>query len=133
MIPNLYPEVCNICGPKVIFTSNSRIYGREYGSGKCYLCTNPACRAFVGTHEPRPEEALGILSTPKMREMKKKVHGMFDELWLHEKDRRTARTKAYAFLAEKMGIPVEECHFGYFDMDQLNAACSILQETLHKQ
>ena len=45
-----YPTVCNLCGGKVIYTSNARIYGKEYGSGKCYLCTN--CGAYVGTHKP---------------------------------------------------------------------------------
>ena len=36
---NTQPEVCNLCGGKVIYTSNARVYhGREYGSGYCYLC-----------------------------------------------------------------------------------------------
>ena len=26
-----YPTVCNLCGGKVIYTSNARIYGKEYG------------------------------------------------------------------------------------------------------
>lgn len=51
----LKPKICNICNGKVIFTSNSLIYGREYGSGKMYYCTE--CGAYVGTHIPRPEEA----------------------------------------------------------------------------
>ena len=64
-----YPTVCNLCGGKVIYTSNARIYGKEYGSGKCYLCTN--CGAYVGTHKPRPREALGLLADAKMRTGKK--------------------------------------------------------------
>lgn len=130
MLPNLKPTVCNICGSSVIYTSNKRIYGREYGSGRCYLCENPRCRAFVGTHAPKPEIALGILATAEMREMKKKVHALFDERWLHEKecDRRSARSRAYKWLAKKMNIPVEECHFGYFDMEKLAIAYEILNK-----
>ena len=58
---NTQPEVCNLCGGKVIYTSNARVYhGREYGSGYCYLCL--ACGAYVGTHKPHPKEALGLLA-----------------------------------------------------------------------
>lgn len=57
---DLQPTVCNLCGGKTILTSNSIIYGKQYGSGKCYYCTK--CGAFVGTHVPRPTIALGILS-----------------------------------------------------------------------
>ena len=47
----LYPKTCNICGGEVIYTTNDKIYGKRYGSGYCYLCTN--CGAYVGTHRPR--------------------------------------------------------------------------------
>lgn len=58
---NLYPEVCNLCGGKVIYTDNKNIYhGKSYGSGKCYICTN--CGAYVGTHKPRPKEAIRNIS-----------------------------------------------------------------------
>ena len=35
---NLSPKICNICGGKVVHTSNADIYGKQYGSGYCYLC-----------------------------------------------------------------------------------------------
>lgn len=63
-----YPKICNICGGKVIYCSNAEIYGVEYGSGKCYLCTK--CGAYVGTHKPRPKEALGLLADEQMRKGK---------------------------------------------------------------
>lgn len=128
---NLHPTKCNMCGGKVIYTSNLVIYGKEYGSGKCYYCTN--CGAYVGTHIPRPEEAFGILANEEMREMKKKCHNLFDELWKNEptgKRKHLARKRAYRDLAEKLNIPVQECHFGYFDMDMLNKAYEILKEDI---
>lgn len=117
---NLFPSKCNICGGSVIYISNAKIYGREYGSGKCYYCT--ACGAYVGTHKPRPKEALGILGNAEMRAMKRKCHELFDKQWKNEKTykkRCMARKKAYAELAVILDIPAEECHFGYFDTDML--------------
>lgn len=121
---DLKPTKCNICGGPVIFTSNADIYGREYGSGRCYRCTE--CGAYVGTHEPRPEEALGILADSEMRMLKVEAHNLFDQLWLNKRDRRKARKKAYAWLAGEMGISQEDCHFGYFTTEQLQQAIRIL-------
>ena len=127
---DLHPTKCNICGGDVIYTSNSVIYGgREYSSGKCYLCTN--CHAYVGTHKPRPTEALGLLSNKEMREKKMRCHDLFDTLWKNEPTsmkRRIARKAAYQKLSNMMDIPVEECHFGYFDLKQLEKAYAILQK-----
>lgn len=124
---DLQPTICNICGGEVIYTSNSKIYGREYGSGKMYYCTK--CGAYVGTHEPRPKEALGILGNKEMRDMKMKCHDLFDNKWKSEptsKKRHVARNNAYKWLAEKLKISVDDCHFGYFDMDMLNKAYEVL-------
>lgn len=61
-----------------------------------------------------------------------KCHELFDRKWKNEKTqakRRTARKKEYEDLAVKLNISVEECHFGYFDMDMLNRAYEILIAT----
>jgi len=124
---DLQPTICNVCGEEVIYISNSKIYGREYGSGKMYYCTS--CGAYVGTHKPRPKEALGILANKEMRDMKMKCHDLFDKKWKNEptaKKRHVARANAYKWLAEKLNISIKECHFGYFDMDMLNKAYEVL-------
>lgn len=126
---DLHPTTCNICGGKVIYTSNAAVYGREYGSGMCYLCTE--CGAYVGTHEPRPKEALGILSNKEMRNMKMACHSLFDAKWKDKPNKGSnPRRKAYHWLSERLGIPEEECHFGYFDVDMLQKAYSLLKEGL---
>ena len=66
---DLHPKKCNICGGLVIYTNNNLICGKSYGSGKCYLCTQ--CGSYVGTHEPRPTEALGLLADSQMRTLKR--------------------------------------------------------------
>ena len=122
-IINLQPSVCNICGGRVIHTTNDKIYnGRKYGNGYCYLCTN--CWASVGTHKDNPQIALGILANKEMKNLKIKCHDLFDSFWTTSKQRK----KEYKWLADQLGISVQECHFGYFDLDMLNKALVILQE-----
>lgn len=124
---DLHPTTCNLCKGPVIFTSNRIVYGKEYGSGKCYYCTS--CHAYVGTHKPRPKEALGLLANPEMRKMKMQCHERFDAFWKQEpssRKRHIARHNAYRKLADAMGIPLAECHFGYFNLDELQKAYQIL-------
>lgn len=125
MIPPKKPTVCNICGGEVEYIPNRKLYGKALGSGYCYHCTS--CGAYVGTHKPRPKEAMGILSNARMRSGKSFCHAMFDKRWRSAPNKRKARTQQYEWLAEQMGIPVEECHFGYFDLEQLRQAYRILR------
>ncbi len=122
---DIHPKICNLCGGKVIFTSNANIYGREYGSGKCYLCTQ--CGAYVGTHKPWPREAMGVLADTPMRKGKKLCHELFDAHWRGKNKASKKRQDMYAWLAEQMDIPFAECHFGYFNIEQLRQAWKILK------
>ena len=128
---DLHPTRCNICGGHVVFTSNATIYGKEYGSGKCYLCQS--CGAYTGTHKPRPTEALGLLADEPMRKGKVLCHDLFDAMWRGKRKARKKRKDLYAWLADAMDIPVEECHFGYFDINQLRHAYRILAEASGKE
>ena len=123
---DLHPKICNLCGGEVVFTSNSNIYGRKYGSGFCYLCMK--CGAYVGTHRPYPKEALGILANAEMRKWKMRCHDIFDSMWKNKKGGNKTRRALYAWLAKKLNIPVEDCHFGYFDLPTLKRAHTILLE-----
>lgn len=121
------PTTCNLCGGKVILCSNARVYhGREYGSGRCYYCLG--CGAYVGTHKPRPKEAMGLLANEPMRKGKKLCHALFDTLWQGKEHANRERSKAYRWLAGEMGIPIEDCHFGHFDIHQLRQAYRILRQ-----
>lgn len=123
MVVDTRPKICNICGEKVEYISNAEIYGRQYGSGFCYRCT--ACGAYVGTHKPWPDKAMGILADAEMREWKMKCHRLFDSFWQGMGRRR--RNQLYVKLAGELGIPSGDCHFGYFDLDQLRRAYQILK------
>ena len=120
VIKKLRPKICNICGGTVEYIQNKQIYGKPYGSGYCYYCTK--CGAYVGTHRIRPIEAMGILANDEMRQMKIKCHDIFDSMW----ETCGQRKQLYKWLAKQLKIKVEDCHFGYFDMDMLNSAYKIL-------
>lgn len=120
-IKKLRPKKCNICGGKVEYIPNKFIYGKPYGSGFCYHCCQ--CGAYVGTHTIRPKEAFGILANEEMRKMKMKCHDLFDRLWSTPQQRH----KCYKWLANELNIPVEDCHFGYFDLETLKMAYEILR------
>ena len=47
---NTHPTRCNICGGRVTYGSNARVYSREYGSGYCYLCEQCGAYAVSYTH-----------------------------------------------------------------------------------
>ena len=121
--PYLIPVECDYCGSPVIFTSNSVIYGKEYGNGKCYKCTK--CDAFVGTHTGT-EIPLGRLANKKLRELKKKCHALFDPVWKNSKN--ITRDRAYGRLADKLKIPVSTCHFGWFDEELLLRCIDIMSD-----
>lgn len=122
---NLYPETCNICGGKVSLVSNAKVYGgKTFGSGKCYLCNT--CGAYVGTHKQRPTESMGVLADKEMRAMKRACHDLFDSQWSNQQERNAQ----YCWLAGEMGIDVSDCHFGYFDKQELKKAIGILLDSM---
>lgn len=119
--PYPIPTACDYCGAPVIFTSNAVVYGKEYGNGKCYKCTK--CNCFVGVHDGT-EIPLGRLANKELRDLKKKCHTLFDAVWKDNK--RINREQAYGRLANVLGIPASECHFGWFDKDMLLRCLGIM-------
>lgn len=117
------PIICDYCGNPVIFASNAEIYGKEYGSGKCYMCTS--CDTYVGVHEGTMIP-YGKLANQELRDLKKECHCLFDPIWT--KNRWINREQAYGKLATLLGIPIEECHFGFFDKDMLHRCLEILSK-----
>lgn len=124
------PTTCHYCEGVVSIVPNSEIYGREYGDWPwAYLCEK--CRAYVGMH-PFTNIPLGTLADAPTREMRKLVKEFFNPRWERAKDRRKARTEAYSWLAEQLGIPIAECHIGWFDTSVCKKAITILKESIKK-
>lgn len=123
------PAVCNCCGGEVRLVENSEIYGgRSFGDWPyAYLCRD--CFAYVGLH-PGTDLPLGTLADKPLREARKTCKKPFEQIW---RDHMT-RTQAYAWLAEQLGLPAEECHFGLFDIalcKQARKACERYLEKAH--
>lgn len=112
------PETCPHCAAPVALVGNEEIYGRPFGDWPwAYRCTNVrGCGAYVGLH-PFTAIPLGTLATAEIREARKKAKAAFNPLW---QGGAMSRTDAYAWLAGALGIPVGECHIGWFDA----AACA---------
>lgn len=121
------PTACRYCGGEVELISNSAIYGRSYGNWPyLYLCR--PCKAYVGLH-PDTDLPLGTLADARTREARKVNKGAFHDLL---RARNWKRTEGYAWLAERLGIPVEQCHWGWFDADRAELAGAICTEELER-
>lgn len=84
-----------------------------------YRCA--PCKAWVGCH-PGTTKPLGRLADAKLRRAKIRAHDAFDMLWRKSpfgwtKAKFKSRSKAYAWLADALGIAVTDCHIGMFDVD----------------
>ncbi|MBN3839335.1 zinc-finger-containing protein [Burkholderia sp. Ac-20349] len=109
------PTSCPYCGATVGIVNNKAIYGREYGEWPwAYACTEWRCRAYVGMH-PFTNIPLGTLADKATREARKHAKALF--VPLYESGRMT-RTEAYAWLAGRLGIELEKCHFGWFSAEE---------------
>jgi len=115
-------EVCPYCEGRVELVSNEQIYGREYGDWPyVYLCR--PCDARVGLH-PYTDIPLGTLADNDLREARKSAKEPFQSLWKGPFKRFDSRNEAYKWLASEMNIPLEECHFGWFD----EAQCAVAEQ-----
>ncbi len=113
---------CDYCGRETEYVDSKVIYGKSYG--KIYLCRN--CMAYVGVHKGT-DKPLGRLANAELRNWKKAAHAVFDPLWKYGRF-RGHRNAAYAWLAQKMGLPVEKTHIGMFDVGQCRKAIEIIEK-----
>ena len=103
--------------------SNDEIYGRLYGDWPyAVICHN--CEAYVGLH-PFTNIPLGTLADAPIRHARKTCKEPFEAL--HRTGKLT-RSDAYQKLADKLGIDVGECHFGWFSIDMCKKAESAARE-----
>ena len=91
---------------------------------KFWHCSN--CGAYVGCHKAGAVTQIGArrvrsdgtlplgrLADAKLRAAKQRAHDAFDPLW---RSGYMGRRQAYAWLAEQLGISVDNCHIGMFDL-----------------
>ena len=62
------------------------------------------------------------MADKELKNLKIKAHSLFDPVW---KSGGKKRHQAYNDLAQRLGIPTKECHFGWFDKEMLLKAIAI--------
>lgn len=120
--------------------SSAHAYGgRDYGP--IWECPRSDCDAQCGCH---PDGSpLGTLATKTLRQLRMRAHDRFDQLWkpweaqqlaYPEEDRvigklrGAMRSRAYAWLAQQIGITKDACHIGAMDEEQIARVIAVLDE-----
>lgn len=114
--------ICPYCGRRAEYVDSEVVYGVSYGM--IYLCRS--CLAYVGVHKGT-SKPLGRLANAELRRWKKEAHAAFDPIWEYGRFKRR-RNDAYAWLAEKMGLPPEDTHIGMFDVSECKRVIKIMKE-----
>lgn len=120
--PMPVPNFCIHCGSPVRLGTHAEIYdGRSFGVWPyVYLCENKECGAYVGLHS-FTNIPLGHLATEAERAARKSCKPAFEKLW-KTGAAPMSRNAAYAWLAEALQIPAENCHFGMFGVERCELA-----------
>ena len=120
--------MCPYCGERAVLTTSKEVYnGQDYGP--VYLCKCKKGWAYVGCH-PGTTRPLGRLADAQLRAAKKGAHRVFDKLW---KRKGGNRKKAYAWLAEQLGISGAECHIGEMDVDLCLKVIDVCKNKLQEE
>lgn len=112
----MYEVICDYCNIATRLAKGNEIYPHrpDLASLNFYLCDS--CGAYVGCHKNGDgKRPLGRVANAELRKAKSKAHAAFDPLW---KSGRMSRGKAYAVLAQYMGIHKGQCPIGMFDIEQ---------------
>lgn len=113
---------CPYCGGDAHMVGGDVIYPHrpDLFEKKFWHCA--PCNAYVGCHAHNPKlsftgnEPLGRLANAELRAAKSAAHAAFDPIW--QDGHLASRKTAYAWLADKLNIHVDDCHIGEFDVEQ---------------
>lgn len=117
------PTECRYCGAECKVANNSEIYGKPFGAWP-WLVRCTCCDAYVGLH-PYTAIPLGTMARAQLRNARKSTKALFNPLW---RGGGMTRTEAYTWLAGELGIPVNQCHIGWFDEAECNAAMAAINK-----
>lgn len=107
------PDFCdNCCEFTVSIKTHNEVHGRTYHRWP-YLYYCDSCGAYVGIHHGT-DIPQGTMADEELRRWRKKAKVPFEK-W--RKNKGIGRSKAYSILADKLKIPVNEFHFGWFDLE----------------
>jgi hypothetical protein len=114
--------ICPYCGAQAEKTSGRDWYPDRKDLWHLRLWGCQFCDAYVGCHG-NTWEPKGTLANLQLRRLRSKCHAVFDPRWkpttgkINREIASAKRQKEYAWLANQLGISVQECHFGMFNVD----------------
>lgn len=120
--------ICNYCGQPAVLVNGTVIYPHRPNLSKKKFWQCAPCDAWVGCHSTTTTP-LGRLANAELRQAKMAAHNAFDPIWQEDVEltRGAARRKAYAWLAEQMGLPSAHAHIGSFTVDQCKRVVELCQ------
>lgn len=112
-------RLCAYCGRKTMLRKTQ--YGWQWA------CL--PCGAWVGCHKGT-SHALGRVADAELRRWKMVAHDWFDPLW---QNGGFSRSGAYHWLAKNLGLTVDECHIGMFDVATCEKVVTLAKAQLINQ
>jgi hypothetical protein len=105
--------ICPYCNKSAVLVTGHKIYPHRTDLYSKHFWHCEPCDAYVGCH-PQTINPLGRLANKELRQAKMAAHTAFDPIWQSEE---MTRSEAYAWLATTLGISLDDCHMGMFDVD----------------
>lgn len=115
---------CNYCNQPAELVTGADIYPhrKDLASKRFWRCS--PCAAWVGCH-PGTDKPLGRLANAELRTAKQAAHAAFDPIW---RSGDVHRGVAYRSLAKKLGLSIEQCHIGMFDIAMCRRVVEVCKE-----
>lgn len=109
--------VCPYCNVRSVLVDEKEIYNTHYTGKMYWRCSDyPSCGAYVGTHGNGNwmNFPLGRLADKNLRDMKTKVHLLFDHVW---KTQTMTRGQMYTWFQKTMNLDESHAHIGELDIE----------------
>jgi hypothetical protein len=115
---------CSYCDRPAELVTGRTIYPHrpDLFHQRFYRCE--PCGAYVGCHRGTVQP-LGRLANAELRRAKIAAHAAFDPIW---RSGRSSRSDAYAWLAKQLGIAIQNCHIGMFDVEQCRRVVEVCEQ-----
>lgn len=120
-LPGPDSVVCPYCGAAAQLMTGADMYPhRSDLAGKRFWVCRP-CGAHVGCHDGTCQP-FGGLANGQLRRARMEAHRSFDRIW---NSGSMSRGDAYLWLADQLGIAVDQCHIGMMDVAMCQAVVGI--------
>jgi hypothetical protein len=140
--------ICPTCSRAARRTSGREVYPHRPDLADKPIWRCDRCGGYVGCH-PGGTKPLGTPANAELRKARSLLHErLLDPLWktadrcgeyapeserARQAIRRRARTRVYAFLADRLRLSAADCHTGMFDLETCRRAWRVLQGVTYSE